>query len=207
MSGNINFESRVHSALAGSGVRGTTAISMAHYVAMIQDEITNNDELHKALKQSIALRDAGAKVSAGVRHSARAARMGSTVAPQFMSHAWKGGASVALELVPDTLERAGVRVDNNAMAVAKGALQVAQNAGSRANIAAGVLSVFHDRFSAIAKQNNIELNACAMAISKVALNAAVAATVATTGVGLVVAALTLLEQAKDTMAMYEVCSR
>jgi hypothetical protein len=39
------------------------------------------------------------------------------------------------------------------------------------------------------------------------LNAAAAAAVGTTGVGLVVVALALLAQAKDAMAMYEVGTR
>ncbi len=73
--------------------------------------------------------------------------------------------------------------------------------------AAGVLSVFHDRFSALAKQQGIPLNECAMAISKVALTAAAAgaAAVPTGGLSLIVLAFALLEQAKQGMAVYDAC--
>jgi hypothetical protein len=206
MSESARFEGGMQSALASMGVSGARATGMAHYVSMIHDEIVNNRELHDALTASVALRDSGGRVSAGVRHSARALSMGSGVSTKYTTHAYKGGAGVLAQL-PGALERAGVPVNQNAMSVAKGALEVAQNAGNRAGIAAGVLAVFHDRFTVFAKENKIELNECSMAISKLALNAAAAAAVGTTGVGLVVAALALLAQAKDTMAMYEVCTR
>jgi hypothetical protein len=100
---------------------------------------------------------------------------------------------------------AAARLAGNATAM--NALSSAEKFAARGNVSAGgAISAFVDYFVVIAESQHIEMNECAVAVTKVMLDVLTTIALADTVVGIWAAALQALAVGADTKDMIRVCS-